>query len=46
VTVRVTTAAGTRVQEFTGVDYEPQYPNGRSCGAACEQAIVTVQLPG
>jgi hypothetical protein len=44
VTVRVTTAAGVRTQEFTGVAYEPQYPNGRRCGAACEQAIVTVQL--
>lgn len=44
VTVRVTTAAGTRTQSFTGVDYEPQYPNGRDCGAVCEQATVTVQL--
>jgi hypothetical protein len=41
VTVRVTTVAGTRTQEFTGVQYEPQYPNGPDCGAACEQATVT-----
>jgi hypothetical protein len=44
VTVRVTTAAGTRTQEFTGVEYEKLYPNGRRCGAACEQASVTVQM--
>jgi hypothetical protein len=44
VMVRVTTAAGVRTQEFTGVDYEPQYPNGRRCGAVCQQAEVTVQL--
>jgi hypothetical protein len=42
--VRVTTAAGVRTQEFTGVDYERQYPNARRCGAACEQATITVQL--
>lgn len=44
VTVRVTTAAGVRTQTFDDVDYEPVYPNGRRCGAACEQAEVTVQL--
>lgn len=44
VTVRVTTAAGTRTQQFTGVEYESLYPNGRRCGAACQQAEVTVQL--
>jgi hypothetical protein len=44
VTVRVTTAAGVRTQEFADVDYEPVYPNGRRCGAACEQGEVTVQL--
>lgn len=44
VTVRVTTAAGVRTQEFTGVEYETLYPNGRRCGGACEQASVTVQL--
>jgi hypothetical protein len=44
VTVRVTTAAGVRTQEFDGVEYETLYPNGRRCGGACEQATVTVQL--
>jgi hypothetical protein len=44
VTVRVTTAAGVRTQSFAGVAYEPLYPNGRLCGAACEQATVTFQL--
>lgn len=43
VTIRVTTSAGVRTQEFTP-DYEPEYPNGRSCPAACQQATVTVQL--
>ena len=41
VVVRVTTAAGTRTQEFPDVEYEAQYPNGRECGAVCEQATVT-----
>ena len=44
VTIRVTTAAGTRSQEFTP-KYEAQYPNGRRCGAACRNATVTMQLP-
>ncbi len=44
VTVRVTTAAGVRTQEFPDVEYEAVYPNGRRCGGACEQATVTVQL--
>jgi hypothetical protein len=41
VVVRVTTAAGTRMQEFPRVEYDAQYPNGRDCGAVCEQATVT-----
>lgn len=45
VTIRVTTAAGTRSQEFTP-KYEAEYPNGRRCGAACRSATVTIQLPG
>lgn len=45
VTIRVTTAAGTRTQEFQP-NYENQYPNGRRCGAACRNATVTMQLPG
>ena len=45
VTIRVTTAAGTRSQEFTP-KYEAEYPNGRRCGAACRNASVTMQLPG
>jgi hypothetical protein len=44
VTVRVTTDAGVRTQAFADVEYEPQYPNGRRCGATCEQASVTFQL--
>jgi hypothetical protein len=44
VTVRVTTGAGVRTQTFENVEYEALYPNGRRCGAACEQASVTVQL--
>ena len=44
VTVRVTTPEGTVAQQFTP-KYERQYPNGRSCGAACRQAHVTVRLP-
>lgn len=43
VTVRVTTAAGTRTQEFSP-RYERQYPNGRLCGAACQQATITFSL--
>lgn len=45
VTIRVTTAAGTRTQEFRP-KYENLYPNGRRCGPACRQATVTVQVPG
>ncbi|HEY7769399.1 hypothetical protein [Longimicrobium sp.] len=45
VTIRVTTAAGTRSQEFTP-KYEAEYPNGRRCGAACRNATVTMQFPG
>ena len=44
VVVRVTTAAGVRTQAFDGVEYQAVYPNGRRCGGACEQAVVTVQL--
>jgi hypothetical protein len=44
VTVRVTTGGEVHTQAFENVDYEPQYPNGRNCGAVCEQASVTVQL--
>jgi hypothetical protein len=44
VVVRVTTDAVVRTQEFPDVDYEPLYPNGRRCGASCEQASVTFQL--
>ena len=43
VTIRVTTAAGIRSQEFTP-RYENQYPNGRRCGAVCTQATITFQL--
>lgn len=43
VTIRVTTAAGTRAQQFTP-DYDDLYPNGRDCGPACKQATVTFQL--
>lgn len=43
VTIRVTTAAGTRSQEFTP-RYEDLYPNGRDCGAVCQQARVMFQL--
>jgi hypothetical protein len=41
VTVRVTTAAGVRTQQFSGVEYERIYPNGRDCGGECRQATVT-----
>ena len=41
VTVRVTTAAGVRTQQFPGVEYEAVYPNGRDCGGDCRQAKVT-----
>lgn len=44
VTVRVTTDAGTRTQEFTGVDYDAVYPNGRDCPGRCRQAKVTFPL--
>ncbi|HEX2080419.1 MAG TPA: hypothetical protein VHG08_22140 [Longimicrobium sp.] len=41
VTVRVTTSAGVRTQQFPGVEYERIYPNGRDCGGECRQATVT-----
>lgn len=44
VTVRVTAGGEVRTQTFEDVEYEPQYPNGRDCGAVCEQASVTFQL--
>jgi hypothetical protein len=44
VTIRVTTPSGTVTQQVRP-EYEPMYPNGRSCGAVCEQASVTIQLP-
>ena len=43
VTLRVTTADGTFTQDFTPL-YEDRYPNGRRCGAACRQAVVTFRL--
>lgn len=43
VTIRVMTSAGVRTQAFTP-EYQPEYPNGRGCPAACRQATVTVQL--
>jgi hypothetical protein len=43
VTIRVTTSAGTRSQEFAP-EYQDQYPNGRRCGAVCRQATVTFPL--
>jgi hypothetical protein len=43
VTIRVTTSAGVRTQEFTPA-YAAEYPNGRGCPAACRKATVTVQL--
>jgi hypothetical protein len=45
VTIRLTTPAGTRVQEFRP-RYQDQYPNGRECGSACKQAVVTIAVPG
>ena len=43
--VRVTTAGDSRVTEFTNVDYEKSFPNGRSCGPTCVHATVTVEVP-
>ena len=42
--VRVTYAGRTTMTEVHPV-YEPQYPNGRSCGAACTSATITLPLP-
>ena len=44
-TIRVTTPSGTVTQQVSP-RYEAVYPNGRSCGAGCEQAEVTITLPG
>ena len=44
VTVRVILPQGTHTQQFEP-RYEKLYPNGRRCGAACEQARVTIELP-
>jgi hypothetical protein len=44
VTLRVTTAAGTTTRQVRP-RFQPVYPNGRRCGAACSQAEVTVRLP-
>ncbi|HEU0298961.1 MAG TPA: hypothetical protein VFR37_05885 [Longimicrobium sp.] len=41
VTIRVTTTASVRTQQFPGVEYERIYPNGRNCGGDCRQATVT-----
>lgn len=45
VTVRVTTAAGTR-DEVVTPHYSENRPNGSGCGPVCKQAEVTVALPG
>lgn len=42
VTISVTTAAGVRTHQFSGVEYERIYPNGRDCGGECRQAKVTI----
>lgn len=44
VTVRVILPQGTHTQQFEP-RYEKLYPNGRRCGASCEQARVTIELP-
>lgn len=42
--VTVTYAGRTTTTEVHPV-YEPQYPNGRACGAACTSATITLPLP-
>lgn len=44
-TILVTTPSGTVTQQVRP-QYQRMYPNGRSCGPVCEQAEVTIQLPG
>ena len=45
VSVRVTTANGTRVTPFAKVVYTRSYPNGRGCGPTCRYATVTALVP-
>jgi hypothetical protein len=45
VTIRVTTAAGTREQNAQP-SYSVNQPNGPNCDPTCKQAQVTVALPG
>lgn len=42
-TVRIVAPGGTREVQIAP-SYQPQYPNGRRCGAACTQARVTIRL--
>ncbi|HST60853.1 MAG TPA: hypothetical protein VLK84_19280 [Longimicrobium sp.] len=42
-TICVATSAGVRTQALTPA-HQSEYPNGRRCPAACQQATVTVQL--
>ena len=42
--VTVTYAGRTTTTEVHPV-YQPQYPNGRACGAACTSARITLPLP-
>ena len=42
--ITVTYAGRTMTTEVHPV-YEPQYPNGKACGAACTSAKITLPLP-
>jgi hypothetical protein len=45
VTIRVTTASGSRVTEVGNVEYRITRPNGPGCPPECLQATVVVELP-
>lgn len=46
ITVRVTTALGSRLTEITDPVYVTAQPNGPDCPPLCRQATVTALLPG
>lgn len=45
VSVRVTTATGSRVTEIANITYAKSRPNGSGCDPECRNATVTAQLP-
>jgi len=44
--VTVIVGSASRETEFDQVTYTQTFPNGRRCGGACQNAIVTADVPG